>query len=61
MGIGSNDFLLVGIVTTGKNLIMNFNLTSSSIPYLLFYTFGVLAAIFVILMVYTGRREGHLI
>lgn len=61
MGLGRNGILLVGVVATGKNLIMNLNLTSASVPYLLFYTFGVLAAIFVILMVYTGRREGHLI
>ncbi len=40
---------------------MNLGLDASATPYLLFYTFVVVSAIFVILMVYTGRREGHLI
>lgn len=49
------------IVAAGKNVVMNLSLDSAAVPYLLFYIFVVLVGLVVLLLVYTGRREGHLI
>lgn len=43
-----------------KDFIMSIVIDSSVIPYLI-YIFAGVFLIFVILMVYTGRRDGHII
>lgn len=48
------------VVTDRKDFVMNFVLDSSVIPYLFYIGVGVFSLV-VLFLVYTGRREGHII
>lgn len=51
----------MAVITIGKDVIMNFTLDSGDLPYLVFYTGIGVFMLVVLILVYTGRREGHLI